>query len=35
MGEAEGGGEQDEDLLVPLPFIPSHRARGDFLQEYV
>jgi hypothetical protein len=35
MGEGEGGGEQDEDLLVSLPFIPSHRGEERFLEEYV
>ena len=31
----DGGGGQDEFLLVPLPFIPSHRGEGRFLKEYV
>ena len=35
MGEGEGGGGQDENPLVPLPFIPSHRGEGRFLEEYV
>jgi hypothetical protein len=26
MGEGEGGGGQDEDLLIPPPFIFCHRG---------
>ena len=32
MGEGEGGGERDKDLLVPLPFIPSRLGEGKFLK---
>ena len=32
MGEGEGGGEQDKDLLAPLPFIPSRFGEGKFLK---
>ena len=35
MGEGKGGGGQNEDLLAPLPFIPSHRREGRFWGEYV
>jgi hypothetical protein len=31
----EGGGGQNEYLLVPLSLIPSHRGEGRFLEEYV
>jgi len=30
MGEGEGGGEQDEDLLVPPPLHPLPHREGRF-----
>jgi hypothetical protein len=35
MGEGTGGGEQDEGLLILLPFIPSHRGGREIFKEYV
>jgi len=33
MGEREGGGGQDEDLLgPPSPFSPPTEGRGDFFK---
>jgi len=34
MGEGEGGGEQDEDLLVPPPLHPLPPWGGEILEEY-
>jgi len=34
MGEGEGGGGQNKDLLVPLPSIPSRQWRGDYWEAY-
>jgi hypothetical protein len=34
MGEGEGGGGQDEDLLCP-PSPSSPPSEGRFLEEYV
>jgi hypothetical protein len=35
MGEGEGGGGQNEDLLVPPPLHPLPPREGTFLEEYV
>ena len=35
MGEGEGGGGQDEDLLVPPPLHPLPPKGGEILLEYV
>jgi len=34
MGEGAGAGGRNGHPLVPLPFIPSHRGRGDSLETF-
>jgi hypothetical protein len=35
MGEGEGGGGPYEDLLFPLPFIPSREGEGSSFFDFV